>query len=159
METQAKVIRYDLTDLRQEFLDRLNDFSAWVQTEKLALAIGSSLLLQLRDRENQIRNRLEADFSLVVVGDFKRGKSTLINALLGTPVVTTNVTPETVTINQIQYGSELRLDACLVDGGRVSLDPEELKADQLVPLLEKLPQEVSHLSISAPVEWLRSTLR
>lgn len=155
METQAKVIRYDLTDLRQEFLDRLNDFSAWVQTEKLALAIGSSLLLQLRDRENQIRKRLEADFSLVVVGDFKRGKSTLINALLGTPVVTTNVTPETVTINQIHYGSELRLDACLVDGGRVSLDPEFLKADQLVPLLEKLPQEVSHLSISAPVEWLR----
>ena len=31
-------------------------------------------------------------FTLVVVGDFKRGKSTFINALLGEEVVTTNVT-------------------------------------------------------------------
>jgi septin family protein len=63
-----------------------------VQTEKLALVLGSSLLKQLRNQENQICERLEGDFSLVVVGNFKRGKSTLINALLGTPVVTTNVT-------------------------------------------------------------------
>ncbi len=125
-----------------------------MQTEKLALVLGSSLLKQLRNQENQICERLEGDFSLVVVGNFKRGKSTLINALLGTPVVTTNVTPETVTINQIKYGTQLRSDACLADGGRLRLDPEELKVDRLVPLLEKLPQ-ISHLNIEAPVEWLR----
>jgi hypothetical protein len=62
--------------------------------------------------------------------------------------------PETVTINQIKYGTQLRSDACLADGGRLRLDPEELKVDRLVPLLEKLPQ-ISHLNIEAPVEWLR----
>jgi len=155
MEPQAKAIRYEFTHLRQEFLENLNDFSAWVQTEKLATFLGSSLLKQVRNQENQIRDRLKADFSLVIIGDFKRGKSTLINALLEMPVVTTNVTPETVTINEIKYGSELRIDACLVDGGRVRLETEELQAEQLVPLLEKLPQKVSHLSIKATVEWLR----
>lgn len=152
---QAKAIRYDLAHLRQEFFESLNDFFDWLQTEEVRNAVGKQLLKQLRTQGSQIRARLEADFSLVVIGDFKRGKSTLINALLEAPVVTTNVTAETVTINQITYGTESRIDACLVDGGRVRLEPKELNADQLVPILERLPQKVSHLSVEAPVKWLQ----
>jgi GTPase SAR1 family protein len=59
--------------------------------------------------------------SLAVVGDFKRGKSTLINALVGSEVVTTNVTPETVTINYIEHGTENKIEAVLEDGGKVDL--------------------------------------
>lgn len=152
---QAKAIRYDLAHLRQEFFESIDDFFGWFQTEEVRNAVGKQLLKQLRTQGNQIRARLESDFSLVVIGDFKRGKSTLINALLGTPVVTTNVTSETVTINQITYGSELKIDACLVNGGRVRLEPKELNADQLVPIIERLPEKVNHLSVEAPVEWLQ----
>ena len=155
METQAKAIRYDLTHLSQEFLNHLDDFSVWAQTEKLQNTLGNSLLKQLHEREQQIRNRIATDFALVVVGEFKRGKSTLINALLGLPIVTTNITPETVTINEIKYGAQLQCEACFADGGRVRLAPEELTAAQLIPLLEKLPQKVSHLSIEANIEWLK----
>ncbi len=48
----------------------------------------------------QIREKMDDRFLLVVVGDFKRGKSMLVNAILGKKVATTNVKPETVTINR-----------------------------------------------------------
>ena len=155
MESQTKAIQYDLTHLRQEFIAILNDFSNGVQSEKIGNTLGKRLLKHLQNQANQILTRLETDFSLVVIGDFKRGKSTLINALLGKPVVTTDVTTETVTINYIQYGSTQAIYACLTDGGQVKLETEELKVERLTPILEQLPQTVSHLSIETPVEWLR----
>ncbi|MFB2983114.1 dynamin family protein [Microseira sp. BLCC-F43] len=155
METMTNKIRYDFAALRQEFLEIFQDFSTAMDIEKVRRVLGKNLFKQLGTQENQIRDRLAGEFSLVVVGDFKRGKSTLINALLGTQIVTTNVTPETVSINQIQYGRELKIQACLADGGRISLEPEDLSAERLLPILDKLPQKVSHLSIDAPVEWLQ----
>lgn len=155
MTTSQLAIRYDIAQVRQEFLEILSDFSASVQTEKLRNGLGGEWFKQLRSGENQIRSRLNKDFSLVVIGDFKRGKSTLINALLGVEIATTNVTPETVTINEIQYGLELKVEACLVNGGRIRIELEQLKADRLVALLEQLPHQVTHLSIEAPIEWLR----
>jgi len=45
-----------------------------------------------------------AAFSLVVAGQFKRGKSTLINALLGEAVLPTGVVPLTSAVTSIQFG-------------------------------------------------------
>jgi predicted GTPase len=153
--SHPRPIRYDLDRCRQDFLDRLDQIVSNLTSPDLQAALGQSLSQQLRAQERQIRHRLERPFSLVVVGEFKRGKSSLINALLGTPVVTTNVTPETVTINQIQYGESLRLEAQLTDGGWLQLDPDDLAADRLEPLLDSLPQRVHHLRIQTPVAWLQ----
>lgn len=148
-------IRYNPSLLRQDFFQNLNDFSTWIHTETVRDAVGQKLLQQLRGTENRVRARLEGDFTLAVIGDFKRGKSTLVNALLGTKIATTNVTPETVTINEIQHGPELTVEACLADGGRLSLNPDELPADRLTPISERLGEKLSHLSVLAPVEFLR----
>ncbi len=43
-------------------------------------------------------------FLLVVVGEFNAGKSAVINALLGTPVLKEGVTPTTAQIHVIRYG-------------------------------------------------------
>jgi GTPase SAR1 family protein len=146
---------YNLEQLSQEFLVGLDDFSDWAETEKIRNVLGRDLIRKLRAQEKQIKIRLDSDFSLVVVGDFKRGKSTLINALLGSQVVSTAVTSETVTINVIQYGNSLRVEACLVDGGRVELHPDHLSSERLLPILKALPKPVSHLCIETPVEWLK----
>jgi predicted GTPase len=116
--------------------------------------LGKNLSQQIKSEVDEIANRLQTPFFLVVVGDFKRGKSTLINALLKQEVVTTDITPETVTLNQIQSGPELKIEACLTDGGRIGLDAAELKAEQLTALLGELSQKVSHLNIEVPNEWL-----
>lgn len=153
--TTERAIWYDMSQRRQAFLDLLDLFEEDLAAEQMRNTLGRDALAQLRARGQHIRERLSAPFSLVVMGDFKRGKSTLVNALLGLELATMNITPETITINEIRYGDELRIQAQLVDGGRVNLSADELRADRLGPLLQLLPQSVSHLSIEAPVEWLR----
>jgi len=45
------------------------------------------------------------EFYLAILGLFKRGKSTLINAMLGAPILPTGVIPVTSVITRIKYGS------------------------------------------------------
>jgi GTP-binding protein EngB required for normal cell division len=63
------------------------------------------------------RARLEqARFNLVVLGEFKRGKSTLINALLGRNVLPTGVVPLTSAVTIIRHGPCDRLIVRYRDG-------------------------------------------
>jgi hypothetical protein len=154
-QSHERIIRYDAGERRRALSDLLTAFIDAVQTDRIRSALGRDTLAHLHRRERAVRERLDAPFTLVVMGDFKRGKSTLVNALLGADLVTTNVTPETLTINHIGYGPEVRIEAHLMDGGRVRLHPDELRAARLEPLLQQLPHPVSHLQIEAPIELLR----
>jgi len=58
----------------------------------------------------------QARFNLVVLGEFKRGKSTLINALLGREVLPTGVVPLTSAITLLRHGSSERLIVRYEDG-------------------------------------------
>lgn len=53
--------------------------------------------------EMKIRNET---FNLVVLGQFKRGKSTFINALLGANVLPTAIVPLTSVVTVLRYGEE-----------------------------------------------------
>ncbi|MDO4921343.1 MAG: dynamin family protein [Phascolarctobacterium sp.] len=55
-------------------------------------------------------------FTVVVLGEFKRGKSTFINALLGEDLLPTDVLPETATINAIMYNEKPELQIVMQDG-------------------------------------------
>ncbi len=153
--TPERIIRYDAGERRRALNDLLTACIDAVQTDRIRSALGRDTMAHLRSRERVVRERLDAPFTLVVMGDFKRGKSTLVNALLGADIVTTNVTPETLTINHISYGADVRVEAHLADGGRMRLHPDELRAERLEPLLKQLPHPVSHVQIEAPVELLR----
>ncbi len=50
--------------------------------------------------------QLDQLFLLVVVGEFNSGKSALINALLGEPVLREGVTPTTANVHLLRYGQE-----------------------------------------------------
>jgi hypothetical protein len=62
--------------------------------------------------ENQAREllaRLAADtFQLAVAGQFSRGKTTLMNALLGGPYLPMGALPMTSVITRVRYGSRRR---------------------------------------------------
>ena len=59
-----------------------------------------------------IAKKLNSDvFSLVVVGQFKRGKTTFINALLGEDLLPTAIIPLTSIITVLRYGDKLRITA------------------------------------------------
>lgn len=148
-------VRYDPEVYRRELLELLERLGDWIGGDASVRLFGPDALRRWRRELGRVRERMDADFSLVVVGPFKRGKSTLVNAILGQAVATADVAPETVTLNEIRHGPELLLEACLEDGGRVRLQPDQLKREALEPILRQLPGEVSHLEVRAPVDWLR----
>ncbi len=72
-----------------------------------------------RDREllAAMRDRLEsARLRVLVAGEAKRGKSTLINALLGRGVLPSGVTPLTAVATTVRYGDDQRAEARFRDG-------------------------------------------
>ena len=72
-----------------------------------------------RDRERLagLRDRLEsARLRVLVAGEAKRGKSTLINALLGASVLPSGVTPLTAVATTVRYGDDQHAEARFLDG-------------------------------------------
>jgi GTP-binding protein EngB required for normal cell division len=72
-----------------------------------------------RDRERlaALRDRLEsARLRVLVAGEAKRGKSTLINALLGRNVLPSGVTPLTAVTTTVRYGDDQHAEARFLDG-------------------------------------------
>ncbi len=72
-----------------------------------------------RDRERLagLRDRLEsARLRVLVAGEAKRGKSTLINALLGANVLPSGVTPLTAVATTVRYGDDQHAEARFLDG-------------------------------------------
>jgi predicted GTPase len=65
---------------------------------------------QWRDRATPLFTRLAEDrFNLVLVGRFSRGKSSLVNAILGTDSLPTGIVPLTSVITSVSYGSVERV--------------------------------------------------
>jgi small GTP-binding protein len=68
-------------------------------------------------------------FSLVVLGEFNHGKSTFVNALLGTALLPTGITPTTAVLAHISHGPETKAELVFESGERRRLDPADLAAD------------------------------
>ncbi len=64
----------------------------------------------------RIQNKLNENvFNLVVLGQFKRGKTTLINSLLGKELLPAAVVPLTSIVTVISYGEMLEITVCFRD--------------------------------------------
>jgi GTPase SAR1 family protein len=75
---------------------------------------------ELRDK---VKNNV---FNLVVLGQFKRGKTSLINALLGAEILPTAVVPLTSIATVLKYGEALRIKVYLNDGSVKEIRHENL---------------------------------
>ena len=69
-----------------------------------------------------------------LVGAFSAGKSSLINALIGSPIFSTNIDPETAVPAEVRHGETESLTGCLPDGSRIPLEREAVRANQLEAL-------------------------
>lgn len=152
--TEGPLVRYDAETHARRIREALDLLVLALQQPAWREATGEAWLAQFVRDVERVRTRLQQPFALLVVGDFKRGKSTLINALLGRAVVTMDVAPETVAITEVHYGPALRIEARLADGGRVALREADLPSEHLTPILENLPGPVDVIHIEAPVPML-----
>ncbi len=79
------------------------------------------------DGARSLRKKLaEERFNAVVVGEFKRGKTTLVNALLGEEVLPAGVVPLTSVVTAVTWGEEPRAEVRYLDGRVERVAPGEL---------------------------------
>lgn len=67
----------------------------------------------LAEIEDKLTNEV---FNLVILGQFKRGKSTFINALLGEDLLPTAIVPLTSVVTIIEYGAEVSVQVQFLNG-------------------------------------------
>lgn len=86
----------------------------------------------------------ENKFNLVVLGEFNRGKSTFLNALLGKIILPSNILPTTSVITRIHYSEEPKVKVTL-NNGRV----EDVSHDELVKYVTTLDgNDSTHIDIT-----------
>ena len=98
-------------------------------------------------------------FNLVVLGAFKRGKSTLINALLGKPVLPTAIVPLTSVVTILSYGEQLGIEVFFTNGERREISPEELVDYITEKGNPRNKKGVHEVKISYPSPYLRDGVR
>jgi len=134
-------------ELRKKLLEKTADFQTYCSNIGKERVVGSLQELQKKLLENR--------FHLVVLGQFKRGKSTFINSILGDPVLPTSVVPLTSIVTVLKYGGQESVQVMLDDGSHRTIPREEL-ADYVTergnPANEK---GVRRVEISFPSEYLK----
>lgn len=136
--------------LRSELSGLLDDLAHGASRSGL----GRRRLEKLRAGVRGVEDRLERPFTIVVAGDFKRGKTTLVNALLGQELLTTDIAPETVVVTELRHGPEVRVEGRTADGGIVDLDERDLRSERLVAIQDNLEAPFDHLRVTAPADVL-----
>jgi GTP-binding protein EngB required for normal cell division/enoyl-CoA hydratase/carnithine racemase len=146
-------------------MSAFNGFKA--TKEALATAIGRlcefferrgqrPLLLRARD----LGDKLAAEqFNLVVLGQFKRGKSTLINALLGADLLPTAVVPLTSIVTIIHHGPEPGAIIRFFDGRQLEVDVADVGAFITEPENPHNIKGVAQVEVSFPSDFLMDGVR
>jgi GTP-binding protein EngB required for normal cell division len=96
---------------------------------------------------------------LVVLGQFKRGKSTLINALLGADLLPTAVVPLTSIVTIIQRGPEPCAVVSFLDGRQLEVDVADIGAFITEPENPHNIKGVAQVEVSFPSDFLRDGVR
>ncbi len=109
--------------------------------------------------EETQRKLEEEAFNLVVLGEFKRGKSTFINALLGRQILPTAIVPLTSVVTILRYGQELKVEVQYLSG---RIEAVELAALPSFITERENPQNkkgVKEVTVFYPSEYLRGGVR
>ena len=98
-----------------------------VLTDLAAAADAAGLPWMARDvRDTRLPKLDDERLSMVVLGEFNHGKSTFINALLGTPLLPTGITPTTALLSHVTHGARAGATAITDSGERVPIDAAAL---------------------------------
>lgn len=131
--------------------DTINDkqFNEWLQMrQKLASLIRGQLavlealeMTAWKDNLRQLEERVLADnFKVFIMGEFKRGKSTFINAMLGQVILPASAIPCTAIINEVKWGDSPRARLHFLGGKdgspRKTLEVDYRHLDQYVVIPE-----------------------
>jgi len=125
--------------------------------EKLTELEKVSSTEHVKTKSKSIRTKLESDiFSLVVVGQFKRGKTTFINALLGKDLLPVAIIPLTSIITILNYGEELRIITYFENGADKEISLDDLPLYVTEKHNPKNEKSVDRVEIAYPSAYLKN---
>ncbi len=134
---------------KQKIIERLRQLSV------IADRVGMNSLAE--DIEQTRIPKIENErFHLVVLGEFNHGKTTFVNALLGSDVLPTGITPTTAAINHVVWAPARRAKVLLKTGDEVDLVPESL-ADWVTVRGNKAG-DVRYVELGYPSDILRENI-
>jgi ribosome biogenesis GTPase A len=108
----------------------------------------------------ELREKLEKNtFNLVVVGQFKRGKTSVINALLGADILPVAVVPLTSIVTILTYGEALRIKVLFNDSRVAEIKSESLSEYVTEKGNPKNIRDVSEVIITYPSDYLKDGVR
>lgn len=140
--------------------DRPTDLSdqvdAWLRAS-LSLAEASNVQEIVTELKKLATRQASPGFQLAFVGEFSRGKSTLINRLLDRPLLPVGALPTTATITSIMAGSEEHMEVLFSDGHQQMRPLEEsawndLVADDRPELAQKV---IAQVRLTVNNAWLQ----
>lgn len=125
-------VLYNLTSILEAF-----------PCKKLQEEINQTLLLIQNKRLN-----------VAIIGEFRRGKSSLINALLGMPILPVDIEPTTATINRVTYGLKPRAILHFKDGSSSEIPIQELSnyVTKLTPSSARFAATIKEAEIQYPTD-------
>jgi GTP-binding protein EngB required for normal cell division len=103
----------------------------------------TSLNRQIEACENLLRQDQLID--VAILGQFKAGKSSFLNSLIGKPILPVGVIPVTTSITRLQYGSRERVLVRRFDGNEEEVD---------LSAVEEFTSEARNPSNRQNVEWV-----
>jgi predicted GTPase len=91
----------------------------------------------------------EAPLTLLVVGEFNTGKSTLINALLGEPILPMGIVPTTATVNVLRHAQEPSISLVYRNGETLPC-PWDAEALQKLTIRHGTHEEIAYVMVGSP---------
>jgi small GTP-binding protein len=150
-DAQMMNFRDDLTDnyngIKQALFAAVGHLSGIVRKENAKALVAIEAKLR------------EETFNLVVLGQFKRGKSTFINALLGADILPTAIVPLTSVVTVLRYGQEMKVIVHYLEGHH-----EEIALSMLPDYITERANPENHkrvkeVEVFYPSEYLKGGVR
>lgn len=128
--------------------------------ELLRLSEDISLVNTAQSIRETIDKSDDDHFEVAIVGEFKRGKSTLINALLGQEVLPADVLPATATLNRVTYSEEPYVQVEYKNGTseRVDIDQLENYVTKLTCEAEERAETVKEATVYYDTDFCRNNV-
>ena len=104
----------------------------------------------------EIDRLAEHRFRIVVLGEFSRGKSTFLNALIGRKLLPAKIRPTTSVLTYVRYGEESSLQVHTTDGQQRPLEEDELTS--AITGKGWAEAAVSEVVVKEPIELLNPNI-
>ncbi|MCP4357450.1 MAG: dynamin family protein [Chloroflexi bacterium] len=119
-------------------LKRIRDVSQRIGLEEGIVELIDTALERLKERR----------FSIAIVGEFKRGKSTFINALLQKEILPADILPCSATLNRVRYSIQSSVEIVYKGENGADGRVEEIAVDELQEYVTKLTPESEQVAAS-----------